>query len=113
EDERCGEQDADQAGDECEPVGKIDERLEVLSKIAELIPAGWAGIDGETSCEPVPVVGVRHLDAGRHEQGCKHGEDAVADERIGSVPSRGDPGHDRTASRAELAGAAFPQWYPR
>ena len=111
EDERCCEQDADQAGDEREPVGEVQERLEALAKIAELIPAGRAGVDGEARGKAVLVVGVRHLDAGRDEQCGEQGEDADGDQRLGSLQAPADPGHDRTAStRADVADAPFPGW---
>ena len=108
EDERCGEQDADQAGDEREPVGEVQERLEALPKTAELVPAGRAGIDREARCEPVLVVGVRHLDAGRDEERGKQGEDADGDQRLGSLQAPADPGHDRTASTGRRRGRAVP-----
>ena len=113
EDERCGEQDADQAGDEREPIGESRERLEALLEVAELIPAehGLARIDGETGGEPVLVVGVGHLDAGRDEECREQGEDADGDECLGSLQAPADPGHDCTASRSGIVvDAPLPGW---
>jgi len=80
----AAEQDADQAGDEREPVGECPERLEALrgSRRAPFPQStGFTRIDGETGGEAVPVVGVGHLDTGRDEECRQQGEDAERDQR--------------------------------
>ena len=108
EDERRREQDADQAGDEREPVGEHVERLEPCLEVADPLGAGRPGIEGEAGAEPILVVGVRHGDACRDQQGSEQTQDGEGDHRLRSLQAPADPGHDGTASRGVSARVVAP-----